>query len=473
MAYGFGNTVNPQLGATNYSGFLQGALSGAQMQAQGGAAIAQGLQSALAGAGVGVRKYLENKETKALFDSSLPNITKTIQENQFLRERLGITDPADPNQLKAGLKGLGEGNLRNGLNVFLKLSAESAESKRQASGFAKALAPGPSPLALAAGSGERFENLPTDAASANQPDPTRAQAFKRATDAGVTNPALLQAILASTSSPQETRRSAAEIAKIQAETTALGTPKTPQPTEAERNAQASVNAQLAAGIITPGQAPAALAAILGGPAAVTQATLQEKERDKQANEAKLSDENKKQAERAELARFKLARAKDVIDKAISLSRLGAGGALQGLPGVRDVSAMVPGFVGIPGVVRGGGGSKTLASYVKTLQSLLSTENIKMLKELSASGATGFGNLSNVEGEKLATDVADLDPTLNEAIFRENAESIREYLTKLLGSTEEAEGRADTSPEPKPKPLSNKAQRFLEAVGSRFSPNSSR
>jgi hypothetical protein len=48
MAYGFGNTVNPQLGATNYSGFLQGALSGAQMQAQGGAAIAQGLQSAFA-----------------------------------------------------------------------------------------------------------------------------------------------------------------------------------------------------------------------------------------------------------------------------------------------------------------------------------------------------------------------------------------------------------------------------------------
>jgi hypothetical protein len=470
MAYGFGNTVNPQLGATNYSGFLQGALSGAQMQAQGGAAIAQGLQSALAGAGVGVRKYLENKETKALFDSSLPNITKTIQENQFLRERLGITDPADPNQLKAGLKGLGEGNLRNGLNVFLKLSAESAESKRQASGFAKALAPGPSPLALAAGSGERFENLPTDAASANQPDPTRAQAFKRATDAGVTNPALLQAILASTSSPQETRRSAAEIAKIQAETTALGTPKTPQPTEAVRNAQAAVDAAVAAGLPRD-QAPALYAQMLGGPAAVTQATLQEKERDKQANEAKLSDENKKQAERAELARFKLARAKDVIDKAISLSRLGAGGALQGLPGVRDVSAMVPGFVGIPGVVRGGGGSKTLASYVKTLQSLLSTENIKMLKELSASGATGFGNLSNVEGEKLATDVADLDPTLNEAIFRENAESIREYLTKLLGSTEEAEGRADTSPEPKP--LSNKAQRFLEAVGSRFSPNSSR
>jgi hypothetical protein len=139
MAFGFGNTVNPQLGATNYSGYLQGALTGAQMQAQGGAAIAQGLQSAFAGAGVGVRKYLENKETKALFDSSLPKITRTIQENQFLRDLIGITDPTDPNQLKAGLKGLGEGNLRNGLNVFLKLSAEEARAGRESAAVTGAM----------------------------------------------------------------------------------------------------------------------------------------------------------------------------------------------------------------------------------------------------------------------------------------------------------------------------------------------
>jgi hypothetical protein len=61
MAYGFGNTVNPQLGATNYSGFLQGALSGAQMQAQGGAAIGQGIASAGQGIGAGIEKYQQNK----------------------------------------------------------------------------------------------------------------------------------------------------------------------------------------------------------------------------------------------------------------------------------------------------------------------------------------------------------------------------------------------------------------------------
>jgi hypothetical protein len=61
MAYGFGTTVNPQLGAVDYSNYLRGALSGAQMQAQGGAAIGAGVQNALAGIGEGIQKYQQNK----------------------------------------------------------------------------------------------------------------------------------------------------------------------------------------------------------------------------------------------------------------------------------------------------------------------------------------------------------------------------------------------------------------------------
>jgi hypothetical protein len=455
MAYGFGNTVNPQLGATNYSGYLQGALSGAQMQAQGGAAIAQGLQSAIAGAGAGVKKYLENKETKEMLNSALPKITNALEGNQFLRESLGITDPTDENQIRVAIKGFGGGDIRKGLTYVNELlveearaDRESAESKRQASGFAKALAPGPSPLALAAGSGERFENLPTDAASANQPDPTRAQAFKRATDAGVTNPALLQAILASTSSPQGARLAEAQIGKILADIEAGKQPKAQQPTESVRNAQAAVDAAVAAGLPRD-QAPALYAQMLGGPAAVTQATLQEKERDKQADEAKLADEQKKQAEALESTRYRLGVATDTIDKAISLSRLGAGGPLQGLPLVRDISAMVPGFVGIPGVVQGGGRSKTLASYIDTLKGVLTIENLKELKQLSASGASGFGNLSNIEGEKLASSVANLDVSLPENILRENLEVIRGLLTKMRGSSEETQR------------LSPRAQKYLQ------------
>jgi hypothetical protein len=61
MAYGFGSGVRPELGATDYSNYLRGALSGAQMQAQGGAAIGAGVQNALASVGEGIQKYQQNK----------------------------------------------------------------------------------------------------------------------------------------------------------------------------------------------------------------------------------------------------------------------------------------------------------------------------------------------------------------------------------------------------------------------------
>jgi hypothetical protein len=139
MAYGFGSTVNPQLGATNYSGFLQGALTGAQMQAQGGAAIAQGLQSAIAGAGAGVKKYLENKETNAMFDSLLPRITGSLEKNQFLREQLNITDPSDRGQIKVAAKVLGDGNLRKGLTSIGQLLAEEARAGRESAAVTGAM----------------------------------------------------------------------------------------------------------------------------------------------------------------------------------------------------------------------------------------------------------------------------------------------------------------------------------------------
>jgi hypothetical protein len=141
MAFGFGNTVNPQLGATNYSGFLQGALSGAQMQAQGGAAIAQGLQSAIAGAGAGVKKYLENKETKEMLNSALPKITNALEGNQFLRESLGITDPTDKNQIRVAIKGFGGGDIRKGLTYVNELLVEEARAGRESAAMTGALTP--------------------------------------------------------------------------------------------------------------------------------------------------------------------------------------------------------------------------------------------------------------------------------------------------------------------------------------------
>jgi hypothetical protein len=106
MAYGFGNTVNPQLGATNYSGYLQGALSGAQMQAQGGAAIAQGLAQGIASGVQGIQKYQEKKEKKAQEDAAITSFQKIATTNPTIAKSLGF-DANDRGAAKAFVTGVG------------------------------------------------------------------------------------------------------------------------------------------------------------------------------------------------------------------------------------------------------------------------------------------------------------------------------------------------------------------------------
>lgn len=62
MAYSFGGGIRPELGKTDYSGYLQGALTGARGVAAGGAAIGQGIQNFGAGIAKGVKGYYEKKE---------------------------------------------------------------------------------------------------------------------------------------------------------------------------------------------------------------------------------------------------------------------------------------------------------------------------------------------------------------------------------------------------------------------------
>ena len=106
MAYGFGSTVNPQLGATNYSGFLQGALSGAQMQAQGGAAIAQGLAQGIASGVQGIQKYQEKKEKKAQEDAAITSFQNVASTNPIIAQSLGF-DPKDRGAAKAFVTSVG------------------------------------------------------------------------------------------------------------------------------------------------------------------------------------------------------------------------------------------------------------------------------------------------------------------------------------------------------------------------------
>jgi len=93
MAYGFGTGVQAGLGATDYSNYLRGALSGAEMSAQGQAAIGQGIQNALSSISVGVQKYMKNKEEK-LLNKEATDIISPMIDNPFVRKALNIPENA-------------------------------------------------------------------------------------------------------------------------------------------------------------------------------------------------------------------------------------------------------------------------------------------------------------------------------------------------------------------------------------------
>ena len=103
MAYGFGTTVNPQLGAVDYSNYLRGALTGAYMQAEGTAAIGQGIQNALSSIGVGVQKYMKNKEEKLLVDEATDTIAPLL-DIPAVRKQYNIREDATPEAVREAVK---------------------------------------------------------------------------------------------------------------------------------------------------------------------------------------------------------------------------------------------------------------------------------------------------------------------------------------------------------------------------------
>ena len=131
MAYSFGGGVRPELGKTDYSGYLQGALTGAQGVAAGGAAMGKGIEKLIAGAAEGVTKYLDRKETKELLETSRPRIVSAINSNPYLKAAFGNIDTTDPKQVDAAIKGFGAGDMKQGLLAGNKMIAEAGAQQAQ------------------------------------------------------------------------------------------------------------------------------------------------------------------------------------------------------------------------------------------------------------------------------------------------------------------------------------------------------
>ncbi len=132
MAYGFGSGVRAELGATDYSNYLRGALAGAQMQAQGGAAIGAGVQNALAGVGEGIQKFQQNQQEIAAMAGDVKGMT---QANPYLLESL------DPKQMKV-LESIRDGDSvkkKDMLEVYGAISAQNKMQQQQAAAQSQAV----------------------------------------------------------------------------------------------------------------------------------------------------------------------------------------------------------------------------------------------------------------------------------------------------------------------------------------------
>jgi hypothetical protein len=129
MAFGFGNTVNPQLGATNYSGYLQGAVSGAQMRAQGGAAIGQGIASLGQNIRTGIAKERERKEKMAERDRLLKEqrdvMTGQVKQGAAFAKAMGSLDL--PESVKSMFENYSK-EIANNPNISLAEQAAAAEA---------------------------------------------------------------------------------------------------------------------------------------------------------------------------------------------------------------------------------------------------------------------------------------------------------------------------------------------------------
>lgn len=404
MAYGFGTGVQAGLGATDYSNYLRGALSGAEMSAQGQAAIGQGIQNALSSIGVGLQQRAVTKEKMAERDRLMKEQEKmqTGQIKASANILRGFTmDETMPEYVRSQAY-----QTLSQLDNPYSDTAEKFGIASQASETIKGL------LGIA----ERGESMQqnkaiTDAIAAN----------REAGTGNVDLPGALQSAIELGAPPAFAAQQLSSIAKLSPSGKPAAVYATAEdainsiPDAQRENYNVKFNPTLGGYFPEPMTRGEQLAEVRFS---VEQGESQRKQEEAQA----------KEAARIEASRYSLGIAKDTAGKAITLSLLGAGGPLQGLPIVRDVTAAL-----LPEAL-GAGQSKTLASYIDTLKSVLTVENLKQLKELSATGASGFGQLSDREGEILASTIAKLDASMSEPVLRENLAIVGKLLNKMRGGT---------------------------------------
>jgi len=340
--------------------------------------MGQGIGALAQGAAQGVRSYYDNKKKKEEEQAAVTFLEGIATKNPATAQAIGLAPGQngefDPAAIKAAIKGAGGPAQAVKLGLAVQQQQQAEEQQRQQQEL------------LAQQMRAAQQKAATDAAAAQRQQMIGAGANAVAMGGNVpsyyTNEMANEATLAG-------RERAAKLAKLQQE----ATPAAPKAPEGFRPT-----------------ATGSLEVIPGGPADIKQ---QEKAAETKAKEDEIKA-------RALAAKSDLEQTLATIRSALAIQTPGAnvGGPIAGFaPRVSGIfDDKVP----------------TLDSRYKTIKARLTIDKLAELKALSASGASGFGSLSNQEGQLLGSSIAELDVQLPEKTQRENLLEIDRVLSKTLG-----------------------------------------
>jgi hypothetical protein len=146
MAFQSGSQVNPALGRTDFTPFLQGAMQGAQAQARGAENIAQGLAGLGQQVASGVEKYYKKQEEKQLNEQAIDTVSRILKTNPAFGDQIGLRPDASGNvdrkAIGSVIKTLGGARdtiqIANTLNEFTRKQTEDTQSAQYASALTEA-----------------------------------------------------------------------------------------------------------------------------------------------------------------------------------------------------------------------------------------------------------------------------------------------------------------------------------------------
>jgi hypothetical protein len=376
----FGQGINPQLGAIDYSPILRGSMAGAQMAAQGSQMIGQGLANLGQEVGKGVEAYYKKKEENKLVDDGITAIQNLNTSNPEILKNLGVKDANDRGVIKSMMKAMG--GPAQAIQMANAIGAMVNEQKA-------------TELAGLYGMSGTTEISPDN--GVQYTDTQRRLARNQ-----YMGEQIQSAQLANVQAETEKRLADAKKA---------GTPMQAKPPLGyEYNATGGLEPIKGgpADITTEGT-PAQINAAAAARDAVTQDLLIAKQ------EAATRLQNKKFLGAAEARKTELETTLDFVNKARALSRKNVGGPIGGRIGML------------------GKENQKLAGYLDTIKSNLRLNKMSELKALSPSGSTGFGQQSDREGAVMEQYLGTLSQYQPEELTQENLDVIETYINKQLRS----------------------------------------